>query len=575
MKPQVFFPLLIAAAGLTALMLLFANIAQPVASLPSSADPGGSTAADVITVPITLPWQAVAPGIDYVQLTLTSPANNVYITRMHRDNYSVTLDTSIASGFLADGLKETVSQMAARYDQAINYWGQAPFTPTWGNRNDVVVAINGYYYDKPTGYPWSGMVQSGWYAKRFDDYGGGSGFAWKLDRSAFIGECVQHLPEKQFVKYADGSTQRFQGINVARGDNDLIVYTPQYYADTGTDNSGAEVLVELSRPLLIIPKPRVVTGTVSAIYTDTGSTPIPFDSVVLSAVGPAKNQMLAHVQVGDVVGISQEVSSYYTVPDCTVPMSLDWSKTYASLGGDFYFLKGGIIQHFPNNGGATSRDPRTAIVFDKSFIYFIVVDGRSWLSRGMTIDELAAFVSDTIATTETLTATYGIAQDGGGSSTMVVNGQVMNNTLCNNIFCEHFNFLPLVGRPSGTAAPSEPRKTPTQAQPAKPEAVDAVPEERYVANGVMMIAVQPMQTSTTFTSTQMVSAPSGTRVRLGPGTNYAAIKDIDANTSGVIVNHEMNGVLAKGYFWWKVDFGGGTVGWVPESDLISAIDNSR
>ena len=36
------------------------------------------------------------------------------------------------------------------------------------------------------------MVQSGWYAKRFDDLGGGSGFAWKLDRSAFIGECVDH-----------------------------------------------------------------------------------------------------------------------------------------------------------------------------------------------------------------------------------------------------------------------------------------------------------------------------------------------------------------------------------------------
>ena len=114
-----------------------------------------------------------------------------------------------------------------------------------------------------------------------------------------------------------------------------------------------------------------------------------------------------------------------------------------------------------------------------------------------------------------------------------------------------------------------------QAQPSVPSGVDAVTEERYVANGMMMLIVQPMQTSTLFTSTQMVRAPSGTRVRPGPGTNYTAIKDIAANTSGVIVYHKMNGVLAKGYFWWKVNFGGGTLGWVPESDLVPATDNSR
>ena len=68
---------------------------------------------------------------------------------MDRDALSVTLDTGIGSGYLASGL-ESVSQMAARYDQAINYWGQAPLTPTWGSRNDVVVAINGSYYSYTT-----------------------------------------------------------------------------------------------------------------------------------------------------------------------------------------------------------------------------------------------------------------------------------------------------------------------------------------------------------------------------------------------------------------------------------------
>ena len=133
---------------------------------------------------------------------------------------------------------------------------------------------------------------------------------------------------------------------------------------------------------MIIPTPRMVTGTVRVIYTDTGSTPIPFDSVVLSAHGNARDTMMAHVQVGDVVGISQEVTSYEF--DCETALGLGWSKTYASLSGGFYFLKNGEERHFYYDEGATERLPRTAIVFNDHYIYFIVVDGRARLrSLGM------------------------------------------------------------------------------------------------------------------------------------------------------------------------------------------------
>jgi hypothetical protein len=574
MKPRLFFPVLLAAVALTALMLLFMSSAALVAGLPSESSDsarGESTPPDhassplTVTPPVSLPWQAIVPGIDYIELRLKNPANNVYVARMHRDALTVTLDTSIASGYLADNAKETVSQQAERYNQAINYWGQAPLTPTWGSRNEVVVAINGSYYDVPTGIPWSGMVQSGWYAKRFDDLGGTSGFAWKLDRSAFIGECVYHRPAKQLITSSGIFSQTFQGINIPRTNRTLVVYTPQYAADTGTDNSGTEVLVTLSRPLLIIPSGRIVTGTVTAVYTGTGSTPIPFDSVVLSA-GKVVDDDLAQLQVGEVISISQEIRSYRF--DCTTLMDLDWGKTYASLSGGFYFLRNGNIRHFYDDQGATTRAPRTAIVFNDDYIYFVVVDGRSWESQGMTIDELALFARDT------LSATYGTSQDGGGSSTMVVNGQVMNNTLCNNVFCEHYNFLPIVGRPPSTI-------TTTQSQALQPSSplihsneVNAVTAERYVANGVMMLVVEPLQTSTTFTPTQVVKTASLADLRLGPGTNYAGPWDIAKNTLGVIVDHSLNGVLAKGEYWWKVDFNG-KVGWVAESALSPVLDTWR
>lgn len=581
MKPKIFFPFLLASIGLTALMLLFMSSAVSVAGLPAVVETPAETEpalpeAVTSVVPVTttdaisLPWQAVTAGIDYVELRLQDPVNNVYVARMDRSALSITLETSIASGYLASG-KESVSQMATRYDQAIGYWGQEPLTPTWGSRNDVIVAINGSYYEVPTGNPFSGMVHSGWYAKRFDDLGGSSGFAWKLDRSAFIGECVDHPGDsdddpiwKQLITYTDGFSQTFQGINITRTNNSLMLFTPQYDVNTGTNDSGAEVLVELSRPLLIVPTPRAVTGTIQAIYTDTGSTPIPFDHVVLSAGKNVTNTMLAHVQVGQVISLSQEIKSYHF--DCKTPFGLDWGKTYASLSGGFYFLKNRVVRYdlFNHDLGATTRAPRTAIVMDANYIYFVVVDGRdNWRSQGMTIDELAIFARDT------LSATHGISQDGGGSSTMVVNGQVMNNTYCNNAYC-YATFLPLVGQPEGAATLAEFDyefdAPPIQTQPNLPEDVDAVTAERYVANGIMMVVVEPMQASTTFSPSQEVKTKVLIDLRLGPGTNYGSLYDIYVGTSGVIVNHELNGVLAKGSYWWKVNFDG-VVGWVPESAL--------
>ena len=61
------------------------------------------------------------------------------------------------------------------------------------------------------------------------------------------------------------------------------------------------------------------------------------------------------------------------------------------------------------------------------------------ISVGMSIHELAVFARDTLG------ATWGVAQDGGGSSTMVINGQVVNNTFCNNYTAvEYSTYLPLV-----------------------------------------------------------------------------------------------------------------------------------
>ena len=498
-------------------------------------------------------WELITPGIEYQEFQLSDP-NNVFVARMERSNQDLTLESMIAQGKLAEG-KETVSSMFARYDQALNFWGGSANPPTWGMRNQAVVAINGSYYDINTGVPQGGQIESGWYAKRYDDLGGWSGFAWKLDRTALIGECLYHFPDKQRITFpATGIYQQISGINDRRGVNELVVYTPQYNSQTGTDNSGSEVLVEMTRPTLILPNPNNAIGYVRQIRVDQGNSEIPFNYIVLSASGTASQILLANVQVGSEIHVSQEITSYDS--DCITPNNLSWTKTYSSVQGAFFFLKDGIIRDF-NDPGATARNPRTAIVYNEQYIFFIVVDGRdSQHSIGMTIHQLALFARDTLG------ATSGVAQDGGGSSTMVINGKVMNNTYCNNYSCTggFMLYMPLVSHkgPGGQATSSAGNQIINS-----PTAV-----ERAVANGMLMVIAQPGEYSSTFSSGDAVTTITSTEVRLGPGTNYNSFASIPAGTHGMILNQSngLNGVLAKGINWWYINFGNFN-GWVPEGTI--------
>ncbi len=98
--------------------------------------------------------------------------------------------------------------------------------------------------------------------------------------------------------------------------------------------------------------------------------------------------------------------------------------------------------------------------------------------------------------------------------------------------------------------------------------------ERKVANGVMMVIVEPKELSSVFSPGMQVSAQYPTNIHLGPGTNFPALTSVDTATQGTVIYQwdRLNGVLAKGAFWWKVDFSG-VIGWVDEAAL-SAIDTS-
>jgi hypothetical protein len=177
----------------------------------------------------------------------------------------------------------------------------------------------------------------------------------------------------------------------------------------------------------------------------------------------------------------------------------------------------------------------------------------------MSIHQLAVFARDT------LRATSGVAQDGGGSSTMVINGQVINNTYCNIYTCMgnyHPTYLPMVTRNSIRGQYVLPTESDIISSPAG--------VERAVANGMLMVIAQPAVYSTTFIPGDPVTTIVDIEVYLGPGTNYAAFSTVPSGTNGSIVEqmNGLNGVLAKLTYWWYVNLGG-VVGWVPEGALAN------
>jgi hypothetical protein len=540
--------------------------------LMSLALPAFASAAQAPALPQDGWWGYIRPGIYWQKFHLSSPREvNLYVARLQRSEPSATIDTGIAMGSLKSG-RETTSGMAARYDDVINYWGYTdPVSndrvQAWGWRNDVAVAINGYFFDLASGKPWSGVMNSGWYASRFSDSVGDAGFAWTHERQAFIGACVYHTAGKNDVTFPAASYDpNIAAINTLRTDQELILYTPQYAANTGTDSTAdepvLEIQVEMTEPNQVLPKPAYAQGFIRKIDSKANGTPIPFDHVVLSFWGEVRAAALnrinaGQIKVGDEVRISQEITDCKNAPTG----EHDWTKTYASLGGDYHFLINGVYHH-PSNSDANVPNSRTAVAYNNDFVYFVVVDAfdcqaEGGKSRGLNVPELSNFLKDNLGATDAVT------MDSGGSSTMVISGVVVNNTQCN-----YTRDCGCPTEPVGAAPGDMPPEPIYQLDWDNPTGI----LEPLVGSSMMMVSVVPFLQSSTFTPAQAVATNASVNIRLGPGLNYASLASLPAGTQGEVISdlNGLNGVQATGAYWWRVDLGD-LAGWVEEHRLSGGV----
>ena len=87
----------------------------------------------------------------------------------------------------------------------------------------------------------------------------------------------------------------------------------------------------------------------------------------------------------------------------------------------------------------------------------------------------------------------------------------------------------------------------------------------------MMVYVQPKELSSKYSvGDRFITAEnSQLSIRLGPGTNYFSFGSVPGNSEGIILDHasELNGVFAKGFYWWYVLLGE-YEGWVAEEYMV-------
>ncbi len=221
-------------------------------------------------------------------------------------------------------------------------------------------------------------------------------------RSAYVDTgkerlIVQDVAFNGVLRFKGGELS-VKGMNRGRIAEDVVLFNEYYGPSTKTNQWGREVKIRDNKVIAVSNK---------------GNMKIEPGTVVVSAHGLANKYLLRGIAVGDEVELVQELN---------VPIA---NAAPIVAGGGPLILENGKVhvrtseEYIPRDIAVGSA-PRTAIGLKKDgTVLVLVVDGRSNTSRGLTLMELATYFLR-------LGARDAVNFDGGGSSVMVINGEVVN-----------------------------------------------------------------------------------------------------------------------------------------------------
>jgi len=204
-------------------------------------------------------------------------------------------------------------------------------------------------------------------------------------------------------------SQDIDGIDTTRARGKLMLYTPRFGPDSDMADTGVEWQLAGS-PLRVLER-----------RPNAGRTLIPADGVVLSFGGTVLPTGLERLDKGQEVAIEPHFRTLLgTLPD-------QWIDAQDIVGGaGLLIFRGRMMTDWTDEqlraGFNTERHPRTMIGTSKnSTIWLVTIDGRTpAISLGMSFTEMQHLAKE-------LNLVNALNLDGGGSTTMVVKGTIVNH----------------------------------------------------------------------------------------------------------------------------------------------------
>ncbi len=325
----------------------------------------------------------VAPGVTLVKIVDRRTPRRIYVIRADVRNVPATYDVTLAGPALGD--RATVPQMAAA--------------------NDALAAINGDFSSRIVGRPIHAFVEDGTFVQS-----SGPGASFVVSRSERRADAGA---TRQVMTAHDAQTGLTWRIDRWNHGPPGVGEVAAFSNAGGSLETPPDDACYLRLTLDGAPEPARDGPGLDQRFEVERST------CRADAVGPAGGVVLVAVPGTDE---ATELQALRVGTAVTIHLSLGWRNAYDVLGGDRVLINHGRVTVPTTCGSAYCRaQPRTGIGADaKGRVLLVVVDGRQPdRSLGLSLLGFARLMKD-------LGAVEALNLDGGGASTMVVEGEVVN-----------------------------------------------------------------------------------------------------------------------------------------------------
>lgn len=347
-----------------------------------------------------IPKHSVGPGCEYAFYRLPDRPMTIHVLEMDLTNPYV--DMQVVNGGDAALSTERPSAMYARFDSP---------------GHDMIAAHNGdFFTTSSTMYTRSGLSRMGLICDGEIAVNPVSQPLLYLtpDRKPYIdrvhfNSSITHNGKSVTLNALNMPCLEF---NTATGTNFLSLYTEAWGKTIYEYYTGGKIAILKPRDgeSFKYPSNAVITAVVESVKDNPGNPTIPAGCAVLHGVGTSAD-FIGGMTAGEEITINIRTSTN------AFPDHIDIDE---AIGGSGHIiLQDGEI----TNIGNPECHPRTFMGINKegTKIYSIVIDGRSSISAGITLDDQGYVL-------KALGGWTGVNLDGGGSSVMYVNEEIKNHT---------------------------------------------------------------------------------------------------------------------------------------------------